>query len=312
MRSYIQTPQLSEIDYYKEELQDPNWKLLAHNIRKRDNYTCQLCGTKEGVMDVHHIRYISGKKAWEVDSEHLVTLCHTCHMHLHEEQNFAQLKEGDYFYSKCLDGVGIVEKKYNDHIWFNACWSEFEAYPEDNHGRLYVYAEAYISDIRIPNSAEIEQFWSNVGNYYSDEAIMDLFHGHIKKLLPKDHPLRVRLRNHYIQCRDEYDRDKKMIQEKYGCFLLVSDSHYAFIFDNSDMKCHIPEGYPIPKAMVRVVSKDNIKKGGMDDMKIEPSAEDDYIIPLAGFDLSIFRAATTEEMGYFMNYTCNCISSLPF
>lgn len=312
MRFFMQSQILSESDYYRDELQNKNWILLAQNIRKRDNYTCQLCGTKKGVMEVHHIRYIRGKRAWEVDPEHLVTLCNTCHTQLHAEQMFAQLKEGDYFYSKCLDGVGIIEKKHDNYIEFDACWTETEAYPEDHHGRLYVYAETDISDIRIPNSDEIDQFWLNVGNYYSDEAIMDLFHVHIKKLLPEAHPIRVRLRNHYIQCRDEYERVRQMIQKKYGCFLLVSDSHYAHIFDNRDTNFHIPYGYPIPKAMVRKVLKDIIKTDGIDNTKIEPSAEDDRIIPFAEFDLSGFRAATPEEIGYFFSYTCNCTKRLPF
>lgn len=46
----------------------------------RDDYTCQLCGTRCN-LEVHHIRFrSSGGKDSE---ENLVTLCHDCHCALH-------------------------------------------------------------------------------------------------------------------------------------------------------------------------------------------------------------------------------------
>jgi len=52
---------------------------LKREIRKRDNYTCQMCGViwnKKGKeFAVHHIDY--DKK--NCDKENLITLCHNCH-----------------------------------------------------------------------------------------------------------------------------------------------------------------------------------------------------------------------------------------
>ena len=67
---------------YKDQLKDKRWKKLANKIRKRDDYTCQLCGSHEH-LQVHHKKYIKGRLAWEYDEENLITLCSECHKKLH-------------------------------------------------------------------------------------------------------------------------------------------------------------------------------------------------------------------------------------
>ncbi len=61
------------------ELYGVNWtKVLRDLVRKRDNYTCRLCGKlQESIAhDVHHIDY--DKK--NCNPINLITLCHTCHV----------------------------------------------------------------------------------------------------------------------------------------------------------------------------------------------------------------------------------------
>ncbi len=57
----------------------PDWKRIARCIRKRDNYTCQLCKTtfpkSSKLLHVHHI---DGDKTHNADSN-LLTVCATCH-----------------------------------------------------------------------------------------------------------------------------------------------------------------------------------------------------------------------------------------
>ena len=52
---------------------------LKESIRKRDDYTCQLCGIHEDelsrTMDVHHIDYDKNN----LDPKNLTTLCQSCH-----------------------------------------------------------------------------------------------------------------------------------------------------------------------------------------------------------------------------------------
>jgi len=62
-----------------------NWNKQAEKARKRDNYTCQMCGLEQRKpkLHVHHIKpfrdfdgdYISANKL-----SNLITYCHSCHM----------------------------------------------------------------------------------------------------------------------------------------------------------------------------------------------------------------------------------------
>ena len=51
---------------------------LRKEVRKRDNYTCQLCGAQEKIigraLDVHHIDYIKEN----IKLYNLIALCHSC------------------------------------------------------------------------------------------------------------------------------------------------------------------------------------------------------------------------------------------
>lgn len=58
-------------------------KQLKRQIRKRDNYICQLCG-KEKVNIVHHIDY--NKKNCKFDN--LINLCKSCHSKINFNRNY--------------------------------------------------------------------------------------------------------------------------------------------------------------------------------------------------------------------------------
>lgn len=51
-------------------------------ILNRDNYTCQCCGKKHTLLEVHHIIWRS--KGGSDDEDNLITLCHDCHSRVHE------------------------------------------------------------------------------------------------------------------------------------------------------------------------------------------------------------------------------------
>ena len=63
-----------------------NWVEQKNKARKRDNYTCQLCGKKENgrAHDVHHkipFRKFGIKRYLEAnDLSNLITLCNSCHL----------------------------------------------------------------------------------------------------------------------------------------------------------------------------------------------------------------------------------------
>jgi hypothetical protein len=57
-------------------IEHSEWKKLAQEIRKRDNFTCQFCG-KKGATEVHHI--IPKRIKINNSPDNLITLCKSCH-----------------------------------------------------------------------------------------------------------------------------------------------------------------------------------------------------------------------------------------
>lgn len=57
----------------------PGWKRIARKIRKRDNYTCQICKSQfPKSSKLLHVHHIDGNK-FNNDESNLVTVCATCH-----------------------------------------------------------------------------------------------------------------------------------------------------------------------------------------------------------------------------------------
>lgn len=71
---------------YRKLLLDDRWKEKAKYIKTRDKYTCQECGKKDCLLDVHHKNYILGSKPWEIPSRYLITLCRLCHKKEHTKK----------------------------------------------------------------------------------------------------------------------------------------------------------------------------------------------------------------------------------
>lgn len=84
----LRTPkkQLTRKEQYQLELKDKRWREKSLQIMKRDNFKCALCGSKHN-LNVHHIKYINGKKAWEHPTSVLITLCEECHNKVHTDKN---------------------------------------------------------------------------------------------------------------------------------------------------------------------------------------------------------------------------------
>ena len=69
--------------HIKSKLRDPRWQKMQSEIRERDGYKCQLCGSTTSFLHVHHLYYKPSTKVWEYDKESLVTLCEDCHLAVH-------------------------------------------------------------------------------------------------------------------------------------------------------------------------------------------------------------------------------------
>lgn len=69
---------------YHQLLKDGRWQRKRLEIMQRDGFRCTKCGTTND-LNVHHLRYITGRKPWEYYDADLITLCGNCHKKEHED-----------------------------------------------------------------------------------------------------------------------------------------------------------------------------------------------------------------------------------
>lgn len=107
LRGLLRGHQMGAIFYLKEnnfsqmgnkyrplKLFAKEWQNRRMEILKIDKFTCQKClNKKSGVLNVHHIYYIPGKKRHDYPDESLVTLCEICHTELHKLIKYFVLKD---------------------------------------------------------------------------------------------------------------------------------------------------------------------------------------------------------------------------
>lgn len=83
-RGYIQTvtaaypkPSVIRIGYMVKRPR-PRVRLSKREVFRRDNYTCQYCGTRSGRMTLDHVvpRHVGGRHTWD----NLVTACASCNL----------------------------------------------------------------------------------------------------------------------------------------------------------------------------------------------------------------------------------------
>jgi len=73
---------------YSEQLLTPEWKEKRLRILKRDNYSCNKCGSNSN-LQVHHELYERGKMAWQIDDKYLITVCKPCHEEIHSKRHIS-------------------------------------------------------------------------------------------------------------------------------------------------------------------------------------------------------------------------------
>lgn len=68
---------------YKELLRHPKWQRRRLEIMERDDWKCLYCDAEDKPLNVHHKRYVTGRKPWEYPDHDLITLCDDCHGEVH-------------------------------------------------------------------------------------------------------------------------------------------------------------------------------------------------------------------------------------
>jgi hypothetical protein len=63
---------------YGEKCDDPRWHEVSSQVKERDGYICQECGSTKR-LQAHHMYYEATKEPWEYKLPAMITLCATCH-----------------------------------------------------------------------------------------------------------------------------------------------------------------------------------------------------------------------------------------
>ncbi len=69
---------------YWEKLQDPKWQQMRLRVLERAEFTCEMCGSKERTLHVHHGYYEKARDPWEYPFDTLHCLCEFCHENIAE------------------------------------------------------------------------------------------------------------------------------------------------------------------------------------------------------------------------------------
>lgn len=72
---------------YKEQIKSPRWQKRRLEIMQNDNFTCQLCGDTDSMLNVHHLSYHKDRNIWEYEDWELITLCENCHKEEHSSMD---------------------------------------------------------------------------------------------------------------------------------------------------------------------------------------------------------------------------------
>lgn len=67
---------------YADQLNTPEWKAFRQFIFVVRGKQCEKCGRRDR-LQIHHLRYITGRMAWEYLPFDVLVLCDACHKKIH-------------------------------------------------------------------------------------------------------------------------------------------------------------------------------------------------------------------------------------
>lgn len=97
---------------------DERFVKWAKKVKKRDDYTCQICGAKNTYLNSHHMNSWNWAINERYNIDNGVTLCVNCHNRFHEiysvgnntKEQFNEFRE----INKSL--LELISKKVNDEL----------------------------------------------------------------------------------------------------------------------------------------------------------------------------------------------------
>jgi hypothetical protein len=120
-------------EWYKQQLEMPEWKAKRRTIYARDGHACVDCGEDGVTIHCHHLHYVAGKLPWEYHSDYLVTVCKECHDKRHRSKliTFASEEEVESWYIFAQLEAEMIEEelaKRDERIrWLEDRGAEFDS-----------------------------------------------------------------------------------------------------------------------------------------------------------------------------------------
>jgi len=73
---------------WSDQYKHPKWQKRRLEILQNQGFKCKMCGDAEKTLNVHHGKYVLGRKIWEYEDYELIGLCEDCHLLAHEAKDF--------------------------------------------------------------------------------------------------------------------------------------------------------------------------------------------------------------------------------
>lgn len=80
---------------YYELLKDPRWQKKRLEVMNAAEFTCEVCGSTDRMLSIHHSYYEKGLKPWEYPSQSLHCLCDECHKNVQDFNALLQRQIGE-------------------------------------------------------------------------------------------------------------------------------------------------------------------------------------------------------------------------
>ncbi len=110
-------PEISGVDYQRGQCY--GYYDVRYFVFARDNYICQVCGSKDKILQTHHIKYRSNGGSDKADN--LITVCVDCHTH-------ANHQTGGILYKWQAENKKVMQYKEPPFMNILRLWT-FRKYP---------------------------------------------------------------------------------------------------------------------------------------------------------------------------------------
>lgn len=90
-----------------DRFKDPRHIKWAKEVKKRDNYTCRICGAKNVYLNSHHINSYDFFKEQRFCVDNGITMCQNCHNSFH--LIFGTGKNTDIQFREFTDMIKLIK-----------------------------------------------------------------------------------------------------------------------------------------------------------------------------------------------------------